>query len=750
MTSYVTPKKNSEYIFYVSLPAQAGNTMQSNPTLASGDFKVSKDGGALANLTTLPTVTPASGKMVKITVSATEMNADNVTIVASDAAGDEWNDVTMNIHTTASQIDDLATQASVDTIDTNVDSILVDTAEIGVAGAGLTNINLPNQTMDITGDLSGSVGSVTAEVSADVVKVSGDSTSADNLELQYDGTGITGDTFPATQLQIGNVASTGAATNTPADSEVVTVGISVNSYTVTSALDGIYHEISDNSGQIDFYYEFDVGANGTPTSITYTGRLNGSNDDLDVFAYNFDTTSWEQIGNISGSNSSTDSVTTYNLLSSQVGSGANMGKVRVRGYKASGLTSATMYIDQAFLSFATIYQSVGYANGRVWVDTVNGTAGTVSFVNGTADNPVLTFADALTIASNVGLSEFNFSNDSTLTPTADLNDANIYGVGYALNLGGYDYAGTHFFHASPVNGVGTAQNSSSHLDILDSIIVDITVDDAHFTDCSLKGTVTLSSTQGGDLILVNCRSIVAGSTTPILDFGTGAVNHDVTIADYQNGLEVKNFNNSGTDRFSISGTGQLVIASTCSGTMNVRGLWKITDNSAGAVTIVTDDVSQNVSDIIVDTGTTIPATLTDIQGATFSTSTDSLEAIRDRGDSAWITADVSALATTSALATVDANVDSVLVDTGTTLPAQITALNDPSSSDITTAVLAGVIEGTVTVKQSLQLSNAGLAGKVSGAATTSVAIRDLADTKDRISATVDADGNRTTVTKSYD
>ncbi len=37
-------------------------------------------------------------------------------------------------------------------------------ARIGVAGAGLTNIDLPNQTMDITGSLSGSVGSVTGAV----------------------------------------------------------------------------------------------------------------------------------------------------------------------------------------------------------------------------------------------------------------------------------------------------------------------------------------------------------------------------------------------------------------------------------------------------------------------------------------------------------------------------------------------------------------------------------------------------------
>ncbi len=47
---------------------------------------------------------------------------------------------------------------------TDIEAILVDTAVIGVAGAGLTAINLPNQTMDITGNLSGSVGSVTGAV----------------------------------------------------------------------------------------------------------------------------------------------------------------------------------------------------------------------------------------------------------------------------------------------------------------------------------------------------------------------------------------------------------------------------------------------------------------------------------------------------------------------------------------------------------------------------------------------------------
>lgn len=51
-----------------------------------------------------------------------------------------------------------------DSNSTQLSAIVTDTGEIGTAGAGLSNINLPNQTMDITGDLSGSVGSVTGAV----------------------------------------------------------------------------------------------------------------------------------------------------------------------------------------------------------------------------------------------------------------------------------------------------------------------------------------------------------------------------------------------------------------------------------------------------------------------------------------------------------------------------------------------------------------------------------------------------------
>src|SRR5688572_5017583 len=128
MASYVTPKKNTEFIFYIGLVSQSNSkTFQSNPTIAAGDFKVSTDGGALANPATLPAVTPASSKMVKITLSASEMNGDNVTLVCSDAAGSEWCDAIINIQTSARQIDDLSTVTTAQVNAEVLDVLNVDT-----------------------------------------------------------------------------------------------------------------------------------------------------------------------------------------------------------------------------------------------------------------------------------------------------------------------------------------------------------------------------------------------------------------------------------------------------------------------------------------------------------------------------------------------------------------------------------------------------------------------------------------------
>lgn len=77
----------------VPLVTKGGSDYLANPTLASGDVKVSKDGGAFANLTTLPDAHPASGKSIRVQLSATEMECTFAVIDFIDQTSPkEWED----------------------------------------------------------------------------------------------------------------------------------------------------------------------------------------------------------------------------------------------------------------------------------------------------------------------------------------------------------------------------------------------------------------------------------------------------------------------------------------------------------------------------------------------------------------------------------------------------------------------------------------------------------------------------------
>ena len=97
------PVKGEDFEIQVALEDywNPGN-FKSNPTLAAGDVKVVKDGGAAANVTTLAAVEPASGVFVTVFLSATEMNADVVSVAFIDQTSPkEWSDLFISIPTTA-------------------------------------------------------------------------------------------------------------------------------------------------------------------------------------------------------------------------------------------------------------------------------------------------------------------------------------------------------------------------------------------------------------------------------------------------------------------------------------------------------------------------------------------------------------------------------------------------------------------------------------------------------------------------
>ncbi|MGR3303799.1 MAG: hypothetical protein ACUZ8I_15040, partial [Candidatus Scalindua sp.] len=103
-----SPKKNVSYEFDIALIDTADTgAFKAAPTLATGDFKVSTDNGALADLTTLPVVSPAGSIIVKINLSQAEMNGNKIMVQCIDAAGAEWDDVLIFIDATVVNVDDV-------------------------------------------------------------------------------------------------------------------------------------------------------------------------------------------------------------------------------------------------------------------------------------------------------------------------------------------------------------------------------------------------------------------------------------------------------------------------------------------------------------------------------------------------------------------------------------------------------------------------------------------------------------------
>lgn len=96
------PQYGVAFTFDVSLVDAASRpAFKANPTLATGDVKISKDGGSLANLATLPTVEPSSSRIVKVALSATEMEAERIVVQFVDAAGGEWDELLITLNTEA-------------------------------------------------------------------------------------------------------------------------------------------------------------------------------------------------------------------------------------------------------------------------------------------------------------------------------------------------------------------------------------------------------------------------------------------------------------------------------------------------------------------------------------------------------------------------------------------------------------------------------------------------------------------------
>jgi len=400
------------------------------------------------------------------------------------------------------------------------------------------------------------------------------------------------------------------------------------------------------------------------------------------------------------------------------------------------LTGATHNIaDSAGRRLRDLQEFGVYEGGAIWIDTVNGAAGTTDFESGTAFNPVDNMADANTLAASLGLSKFQIASGSTITLAATQANQVFMGENWTLALGGQNIDGSVFFNAV-VTGIATNTTGEQHFHECEMRAVTLPAD-THCLNCGIAGTQTFGET--GDFFYDQCHSAVAGAASPTIDFGVGLNASTLHIRHHSGGWTVENMGaGTGTYEASFEGDGQIIWAASCSATSNasIRGNWKITDNASGAVTETLDDNQTGVDAILVDTGTTLPATLgtpTDTDLATdianVQTGVDAIPTTAMRGTD---NAALASVATEARLAELDAanlpsDIDDILADTATTIPGLLpTALvGGRMDSDM------GAISTSAAAADNLEASALGIqTGLFEGTPTTTVMQTDLSEATD--------------------
>ncbi len=294
------PQKGVAYDFYVTLVSFADpSVFQTNPTLATGDFKISKDGGAFNNLATLPVVTPSGDKAVKVSLSATEMTTDKVFVLWIDVAGNEWQE--------GAYVIDL----SVENVDTLVDAFW--------------NALLDNHTV------AGTYGEELA-TKADLAAASSTSN---------------------------NFAISGTVIEGSDDS---------GAYTDTYSRDGVYWQIGENgTNGITLELVFNLPEDDKPGAFDIFGRYTGNpptTHHLQLQAYNYETSSWEQIADkfMPGGNTS-DAMYEHEYYERHIDrDNNNEVKIRLMHHVTSYNASHALYIDYAAASSIEIITAADIAD----------------------------------------------------------------------------------------------------------------------------------------------------------------------------------------------------------------------------------------------------------------------------------------------------------------------------------------------------------------------------------------------------
>lgn len=262
---YLAPYGTAWNLQGYQLVDRATGQYKTTPTLAPGDFKIEKDGGAAANLATLPTVVPAGGSSIKIPFSAAEMQCQQATLRMSDQAGAEWNDDCIHVFTVGDpsaymQFDPFAATVGLSSGSQSAvvaavwNAIRANHTAVGSFGEGVSSVQ-----GNVTGNVGGNVnGNVVGNVAGSVGSVASG--------------GITASSFAADAISASALSATAA--QKMADEILnrnLAGGGSGNSRNIRNALRGLRNRVKNQGGTLSIYEEDDTTIAWTAATTTAAG-----------------------------------------------------------------------------------------------------------------------------------------------------------------------------------------------------------------------------------------------------------------------------------------------------------------------------------------------------------------------------------------------------------------------------------------------------------------------------------------------
>jgi hypothetical protein len=457
---------------------------------------------------------------------------------------------------------------------TNLGAAGVNATEAGGTGDHLTAIDLPDQTMNITGNLSGSVGSVTGAVGSVTGNVGGNVVGSVNSvattvtadldtiktqtvtcaqavtiyaaqglsatgqaawEDQYDGTGLTGDTYPARQDQLGNLSSGSSGWSINASTAVITTGSETNDYTDTFS-SGVIHIVEDAAGNTDFYYEFDLSTyNGVATQFLWNGYVQSNGDSALARYYDWGTTSWLTIDTLSGANGTTVVELPFDVPVGATGTGANFGLVR---FKFESTTSTAIGTDRVRCVFN---QSVS-----------------------------------------------GITNGSTITLGSSALNQNYIGNNWNLAQGGQVVTGA-FIKGAVVTGTGTGTGGTTYEDCFFGAA---TIPPSTGVRCGISlGSATLSLGSAGDYRFIgDPTSAVPGAPAATIDCTAGGANITLELRGYSGGITLIGLKSGDVVTVGGSDMGTITLNG-ADAQVEIRGIWKaVVNNLTGSPSVTKSGV----------------------------------------------------------------------------------------------------------------------------------------------------------------